>query len=89
MAWSPDQELVLFVTDNHKLILMTRDFDIISEQSASQIGFGEGSNLLQSISTTTLYCILQLSPLMLAGGRRRHNFMDLLGKLLPKANKRR
>ena len=44
MAWSPDQELVLFVTDDHKLILMTKDFDVISEQSASQTGFGEGPN---------------------------------------------
>lgn len=58
MAWSPDQELVLFVTGNHKLILMTRDFDIISEQNASQIGFGEGSCHLQNISTTTLLCVL-------------------------------
>ena len=43
MAWSPDQEVVLFVTNDHKLILMTKDFDIISEQSADQAGFGEGS----------------------------------------------
>lgn len=41
MAWSPDQEVVLFVTNDHKLILMTKDFDIISEQSADQAGFGE------------------------------------------------
>ena len=44
MAWSPDQELVLFITDDHRLILMTKDFDVISEQSASQTGFGEGPN---------------------------------------------
>lgn len=44
MGWSPDQELVLFVTNNHRLILMTKDFDIISEKSAHQTGFGEGSN---------------------------------------------
>ena len=48
MSWSPDQELVLFVTDDHKLILMTKDFDIISEQIASQMGFGEGSHSPQA-----------------------------------------
>ena len=48
MSWSPDQELVLFVTDDHKLILMTKDFDIISEQSASQMGFGEGFHSSQA-----------------------------------------
>jgi len=42
MSWSPDQELVLFVTANYKLVLMTRDFDTLSEQAAHQTGFGEG-----------------------------------------------
>lgn len=55
MAWSPDQELVLFVTDDHKLILMTKDFDVVSEQSASQAGFGEGPNHM-SLSVY-LYCV--------------------------------
>ncbi|XP_065910972.1 putative elongator complex protein 1 isoform X2 [Dysidea avara] len=41
MSWSPDQELVLFVTANYKLVLMTRDFDTLSEQAAHQTGFGE------------------------------------------------
>lgn len=86
MAWSPDQELVLFVADNHKLILMTKDFDIISEQIASQPGFGEGSYHL--FIYPKFYAVLQLSQLMLGGGRRRHSFMVLLGKLLLRTNRR-
>jgi len=42
MSWSPDQELVIFVTANYKLVLMTRDFDTLSEQAVHQTGFGEG-----------------------------------------------
>ena len=78
MMWSPDQELVVFVTDDHKLILMTKDFDVISEQSASQAGFGEGPN------RTSLFCIFILcvlaEPINVGWGKKETQFHGSLGK---------
>ncbi|XP_068032591.1 elongator complex protein 1 [Anomalospiza imberbis] len=42
MSWSPDQELVLLVTGQQTLIMMTRDFEPITEKQIHQDGFGEG-----------------------------------------------
>ncbi|XP_054842373.1 elongator complex protein 1 [Eublepharis macularius] len=42
MSWSPDQELVLLVTGQQTLILMTRDFEPIMESQLHQDDFGEG-----------------------------------------------
>ncbi|KAL1776415.1 Elongator complex 1 [Sigmodon hispidus] len=42
MSWSPDQELVLFSTGQQTLIMMTRDFEVITEQQIHQDDFGEG-----------------------------------------------
>ena len=42
MAWSPEQDLVVFVSQEDKLLLMTREFDIITELSLHPKGFGEG-----------------------------------------------
>nr|DBA28623.1 TPA: hypothetical protein GDO54_008951 [Pyxicephalus adspersus] len=42
MSWSPDQELVLLVTGQQTLILMTKDFEPISEIPIHQEDFGEG-----------------------------------------------
>ncbi|KAM9330548.1 elongator complex protein 1 [Gastrophryne carolinensis] len=42
MSWSPDQELVLLVTGQQTLILMTKDFEPISEVPIDQEDFGEG-----------------------------------------------
>ncbi|NXN94720.1 ELP1 protein, partial [Rhinopomastus cyanomelas] len=42
MSWSPDQELVLLVTDQQTLIMMTRDFEPITEKNIHQDEFGEG-----------------------------------------------
>lgn len=33
--WSPDQELLVLVTNTNALILMTKDFDIIAEKKIS------------------------------------------------------
>uniref|UniRef100_A0A6I8QWU7 Elongator complex protein 1 n=1 Tax=Xenopus tropicalis TaxID=8364 RepID=A0A6I8QWU7_XENTR len=41
MSWSPDQELVLLVTGQQTLILMTKDFEPIAEKSIYQDDFGE------------------------------------------------
>ncbi|KAL6090825.1 hypothetical protein STEG23_013251 [Scotinomys teguina] len=41
MSWSPDQELVLLGTGQQTLIMMTRDFEVITEQQIHQDDFGE------------------------------------------------
>ncbi|XP_004600345.2 elongator complex protein 1 [Sorex araneus] len=41
MSWSPDQELVLLVTGQQTLIMMTKDFEPIMEQQIHQEDFGE------------------------------------------------
>ncbi|NWV28947.1 ELP1 protein, partial [Origma solitaria] len=42
MSWSPDQELVLLATGQQTLIMMTRDFEPITEKQIHQNEFGEG-----------------------------------------------
>ncbi|XP_069486709.1 elongator complex protein 1 isoform X2 [Ambystoma mexicanum] len=42
MSWSPDQELVLLVTGQQTLIMMTKDFEPITETPIHQEDFGEG-----------------------------------------------
>ncbi|NXG73414.1 ELP1 protein, partial [Baryphthengus martii] len=42
MSWSPDQELVLLATGQQTLIMMTRDFEPITEKHIHQDEFGEG-----------------------------------------------
>ncbi|XP_037758297.1 elongator complex protein 1 isoform X4 [Chelonia mydas] len=41
MSWSPDQELVLLVTGQQTLIMMTKDFEPITEREIHQDDFGE------------------------------------------------
>ncbi|KAJ6653507.1 hypothetical protein lerEdw1_009179 [Lerista edwardsae] len=48
MSWSPDQELILLATGQQTLILMTRDFEPITESHIHQDDFGEGE-LVQQI----------------------------------------
>ncbi|XP_074850568.1 elongator complex protein 1 isoform X2 [Carettochelys insculpta] len=42
MSWSPDQELVLLITGQQTLIMMTKDFEPIIERELHQDDFGEG-----------------------------------------------
>ncbi|XP_030323121.1 elongator complex protein 1 isoform X1 [Calypte anna] len=42
MSWSPDQELVLLATGQQTLIMMTRDFEPVTEKHIHQDEFGEG-----------------------------------------------
>lgn len=42
MAWSPDQDLVVMVTGAGNLLLMTRDFDPLTEVAMFPKEFGEG-----------------------------------------------
>ena len=42
MAWSPEQDMVVLATKENKLVLMTRDFDPITEMSMYPEEFGEG-----------------------------------------------
>lgn len=41
MSWSPDQELLLLATAQQTLIMMTRDYEVITEQQIHQDDFGE------------------------------------------------
>uniref|UniRef100_A0A8D0GW18 Elongator complex protein 1 n=1 Tax=Sphenodon punctatus TaxID=8508 RepID=A0A8D0GW18_SPHPU len=41
MSWSPDQELVLLATGQQTLIMMTKDFEPITESQIHQDDFGE------------------------------------------------
>uniref|UniRef100_A0A8C8RGH4 Elongator complex protein 1 n=1 Tax=Pelusios castaneus TaxID=367368 RepID=A0A8C8RGH4_9SAUR len=41
MSWSPDQELVLLATGQQTLIMMTKDFEPITEREIHQDDFGE------------------------------------------------
>ncbi len=42
MGWSPEQDLVVMVTVENKLVLMTKDFDPLAEKALHQDDFGEG-----------------------------------------------
>ncbi|KAJ8262094.1 hypothetical protein GJAV_G00162110 [Gymnothorax javanicus] len=42
MSWSPDQELVTLVTGQQTIIMMTKDFEPITEVEIHQDDFGEG-----------------------------------------------
>uniref|UniRef100_A0AAY4D1C0 Elongator complex protein 1 n=1 Tax=Denticeps clupeoides TaxID=299321 RepID=A0AAY4D1C0_9TELE len=42
MNWSPDQELVILTTGQDSIIMMTKDFDPITEVQIHQDHFGEG-----------------------------------------------
>lgn len=42
MSWSPDQEFVVLVTRDDKLVLMTLNFDPITETTLHPDEFGEG-----------------------------------------------
>ncbi|XP_034357990.1 elongator complex protein 1 [Arvicanthis niloticus] len=42
MSWSPDQELLLLATAQQTLIMMTKDFEVITEEQIHQDDFGEG-----------------------------------------------
>lgn len=44
MGWSPEQDLVVVVTGEEKLVLMTKDFDPLAEKALHQTEFGEGKN---------------------------------------------
>ena len=63
MSWSPDQDLVVMVTGTGNLLLMTREFDPLTEVPINSEDFGEGMtkrfrretpfNLLIILSFTT------------------------------------
>ena len=44
MGWSPEQDLAVFVTGEENLLVMTREFDPISETPAHPEEFGEGQH---------------------------------------------
>ena len=46
MGWSPEQDVVVLVTKEDKLVLMTRDFDCITEVALHPEEFGEGTDII-------------------------------------------
>lgn len=46
MAWSPEQDVVVMVTGENKLILMTKDFDPLAEKTLHQEEFGDGGPVI-------------------------------------------
>ncbi len=42
MSWSPDFEMVVFVTGELKLIQMTKEFDVLAEMPIQVEDFGSG-----------------------------------------------
>uniref|UniRef100_A0AAR2JS57 Elongator complex protein 1 n=1 Tax=Pygocentrus nattereri TaxID=42514 RepID=A0AAR2JS57_PYGNA len=56
MSWSPDQELVTFCTGQETIILMTKDFEPITEVAIHQDEFGEGA---RKVRVWNRECILQ------------------------------
>ena len=51
MSWSPDQEVIVFATGLHKLILMNKDFDPIVETALHTTEAGEGNIRVQLLCT--------------------------------------
>lgn len=41
MSWSPDQELVAFITKQETIVLMNSTYDVISESNLTEEVFGE------------------------------------------------
>ena len=55
MSWSPDQEVVVLVTRDDKLVLMTLNFDPITETSLHPEEFGEGVLIVGTVCVCTPY----------------------------------
>ncbi len=66
MSWSPDQEVVVMVTKDKKLVLMTMDFDPIVETTLHPEDFGEGIyfNETLTIEYVHMYIILNNNKLI-------------------------
>ena len=75
MAWSPDQELVVLVTATSNLLLMTREFDPLTETPLHPQEFGEGIGPVCVCVHPSSSLSLQPSQLLWGGGRRRHSSM--------------
>lgn len=45
MGWSPEQDVVVMVTGESKLVLMTKNFDPLAEKALHQEDFGEGQSV--------------------------------------------
>uniref|UniRef100_A0A8C1L8B9 Elongator complex protein 1 n=1 Tax=Cyprinus carpio TaxID=7962 RepID=A0A8C1L8B9_CYPCA len=56
MTWSPDQELVTLTTGQDTIIMMTKDFEPITEVAINQDDFGEGA---RKVRIWNRECVLQ------------------------------
>uniref|UniRef100_A0A4W4HKC3 Elongator complex protein 1 n=1 Tax=Electrophorus electricus TaxID=8005 RepID=A0A4W4HKC3_ELEEL len=64
MSWSPDQELVTLSTGQETVILMTKDFEPLSEVAIHQDEFGEGC---RKVRVWNRECILQATSEVVNG----------------------
>ena len=105
MAWSPDHELVLFVSAVGNLILMTCEFDTISEKPMLSSEFGEGKesgvgcdrtfyNLSPFLPVFCFFVIVVVSfalatPISVGWGKKETQFRGSLGKATPEMLKQK
>ncbi|TSK45876.1 Elongator complex protein 1 [Bagarius yarrelli] len=64
MSWSPDQELVALCTGQETIILMTKDFEPITEVAIQQEEFGEGA---RKVRVWNRECVLQATSEVVNG----------------------
>lgn len=41
MSWSPDQEMVVFVTRARNVVVMRRDYNVVNESRLDEMAFGD------------------------------------------------
>uniref|UniRef100_A0A8C1XDJ4 Elongator complex protein 1 n=1 Tax=Cyprinus carpio TaxID=7962 RepID=A0A8C1XDJ4_CYPCA len=64
MTWSPDQELVTLTTGQETIIMMTKDFEPITEVAINQDDFGEGA---RKVRIWNRECVLQATSEVVNG----------------------
>uniref|UniRef100_A0A672PIA5 Elongator complex protein 1 n=1 Tax=Sinocyclocheilus grahami TaxID=75366 RepID=A0A672PIA5_SINGR len=64
MMWSPDQELVTLTTGQETIIMMTKDFEPITEVAINQDDFGEGA---RKVRIWNRECVLQATSEVVNG----------------------
>ncbi|KAK7052844.1 putative elongator complex protein 1 [Paramarasmius palmivorus] len=83
-SWSPDESLLVLVTGDGKLILMTSEFDVLSEGPMETTEFGEG--MLSSIFTKLRQLTLPTdAPINVGWGSKQTQFHGSLGKAAAQA----
>ena len=83
MQWSPDQELVVLITGESSLILITREFDVISECFLHNNDVEHG---ISSISSFLFQSFIG-APVNVGWGKKETQFHGSAGKEAAKESK--